>query len=82
MEWSARRHMVAVEEVLQDALDLFEKEGRDVVLVLNYPPSLAPGDRLPLGERGELHYLAAYTGAIVPDESYHLYRLRRRASAP
>lgn len=78
VDWSARRRMVPVEKVLQDALSLFEERGRDVVLVLNQTPSIAPGQRLALGQNGELVYLAAFTGAIVPDENYHLYRLRPR----
>jgi len=80
MDWSARRRLVPVENALQDALDLFEREGRDVVLVLNHTPRLALGQRLALGPDGELLYFAALTGAIVPDENYHLYRLGRRRS--
>jgi hypothetical protein len=81
MDWSDRRRMVPVEQALQDALDLFEEHGRDVVLVLNYTPHVKPGQSLALGKDGELLYLEAFTGAIVPDENYHLYRLRTRRPA-
>ena len=82
MDWSERRRMVPVEKVLRDALELFEKEGRDVVLLLNYRPSLGLGQRLALGQAGELHYFASFTGAIVPDENYYLYRLSQRPPPP
>ncbi len=74
-DWSPRQRELAEPEVRCAARQLAEREGRDVVLVINR--------ELPAWE--ELEPLGARTGAIERSEDYHLYRLvhgRLAATAP
>jgi len=75
LDWGPGRRLVSPEEVLGAVHDLVLRERGDAVLVLNYQlPLLGPGGRVRLGERVELVGLASFTGAIVADEDYSVWR--------
>jgi len=77
IDWGPGRDLVSPQLVLQEALELLEREQQDVVMVLSYPPLMTPGQTLPVGDRVEMTYVRRFVGALVPDENYHLYRLSR-----
>jgi hypothetical protein len=66
-DWGPRQRELTPREVRCAARELAEREGRDVVLVLNWP----------LPAWTEVEPAGSVTGAIVRSEDYHLYWLRR-----
>ena len=66
-DWGPRQRELTPEEVRCAARELAHREGRDVVLVMNW--------ELPPWEEVEL--IGSRTGAIVKSEDYRLYWLRR-----
>jgi hypothetical protein len=78
LDWSDRRELVSLDRVLQDAVDLFHGERRDVVIVLSYPTTLGLGQSVSLGDGIEMTHFARFDGALVADENYRLFRVHRR----
>lgn len=66
-DWGPEQREVSLEELRCKSRGLAEREGRDVVLVVNRG--------LPFW--AELEEVGAVVGAIQPSEDYHLYRLHR-----
>jgi len=67
---------VSSAEVLEDAVALATASKRDVVVALNYPvrrPRL--GEVVPLNPRMHVEGLANFTGAIVEDEDFFVFRV-------
>jgi hypothetical protein len=66
-DWGPEQRELSDQELRCAARDLAQREGRDIVLVINR--ELPPW--------GELDAAGSRLGAIVSTEDYHLYRLRR-----
>jgi hypothetical protein len=65
----ARNRKPNVREILTDAMELASRNGRDVLIILNRPLNIAPA------ERRNVRDLAQFTGAIVDDEEFYLYKM-------
>ena len=85
MDWSASRQRVPMSQALEDGVELFRRESRSVVLVLNKPYIMLPlGGWVALRPDVHARYVARFVGAIVPDENYHVFLLYdpRRSEQP
>jgi hypothetical protein len=65
-DWSPEQRQLTEPELRCAARAFAERQGRDVILVMSRE----------LPDWRELSEVGAVVGAIVPDEDYHLYRLR------
>jgi hypothetical protein len=75
LDWGPGRRLVSPREVVEAVHDLALSERRDVLLVLNYDLPLVGGrGRIALGDGVELEELSRFTGSIVPDEEYVVWR--------
>jgi len=82
VQWSnkERRESISLEEVLGSALRMSQDNGRDVLLILNFP--LRDGRNNPIknirfNDGIKLIYLREFTQTIVPDEIYFLYLFQK-----
>ncbi|HXV77169.1 MAG TPA: hypothetical protein VD788_12700, partial [Candidatus Polarisedimenticolaceae bacterium] len=78
IDWGPARRHVPHSEVIRQAAALFDRRGREIVLILNYRPGGVTLDRtVAVGAGLRMRCFAELTGAIVADENYHLCRLWR-----
>lgn len=79
IDWGPQRRHVDVREVMADASRLAGDSGKDVIVLLNYPPSnMGVGDTGRWEDGSYLRYFGRFTGAMVSDENYHLLQLATR----
>jgi len=77
--WGGERRMRSFDETLAAAAAMARSSG-EVLLVLSYDPGiLEPGQTRTVSSGLEIDYVQRFVGAIVPDENFHLYRVRRVA---
>ena len=77
MDWGSSRREVGQSAVMEEGIELVRREGRPVLLVLNWQPEgLVLGREYKLRPDIHARYVARFVGAIVPDENYHVLDLR------
>ena len=73
MDWGRSRVEVGQDKIEADCVERVRREGRRVLLVLNWAPGdLALGAERPLRPDVRARYVARFVGAMVPDENYHV----------
>lgn len=83
VDWSPQQRMVSAGQAIDAAADLLETEDLgQLALVLSRPVPIAPGSTLPAGEGARITCTAYFSGAIVPDENYRVFRVERVTREP
>jgi hypothetical protein len=79
VDWGEGRKTITVRKAFREAASLARREERRVVLVLAALPEPHPaiGEAIRIGERAHAVLVAAFEGAIAPDESFYVFELER-----